>query len=498
MNRCAHALYYALACFALPLACMAAAGQDDESTEAPAPPWYHGSLDATLTLERSDRDSNVWMDQVLRLELSPPRHPRITLKGGVWMIEDLDGHEDRTSALRNLHDTFGASVQVRLLHLFVEIEDPLPGSVLRIGRQRILDSPAFNRIDGAYFRKNEGRWQWYAFGGARASLYQDAHDDLTLGGGAGVDLTRKLRIAFDAFYGEDERRRGEEVFRGPLAGVFGLAFPRRVKRDTDSRMASVSASYRLAPNHSLYGRYTWFDGESDEMLVTATGVFLPREIVYDVTYRRRENILGDRANELTGFYRILGEQNNFDELTAVIHVPFAERYTLSLEGQVHDAERESTATANRDYYRLSAILGVEELFRGMDASLGVEKWTVEGEEGSWIVTGGIVKSWEQWKLTVGADYERFEDRITEYRSGVLPATRLLGRIFPPVGRFFNVIAAAFDTDVVETHENIYSAYARADFTLRDNQTIRVGLSYEQDDGPDSPYWELEARYSIKF
>jgi hypothetical protein len=56
----------------------------------------------------------------------------------------------------------------------------------------------------------------------------------------------------------------------------------------------------------------------------------------------------------------------------------------------------------------------------------------------------------------------------------------------------------FDEWAVETHENIYSVYMRGKWTLRENQDLNVGVTYETDDGPDSPYWRIKAQYAIRF
>lgn len=468
--------------------------------EAPDPirqKWYSGTFETRLDAELSDRDSNLLLDQILRAEITPPNRPRLRIKGGLWLLEDLDGHESSTSSIADLHNTFESSVQLRVLHLYLEVDDLWGESTLRLGRQRILESPAFNRIDGLYFAQRRLGWGWYIFGGARASLYEDAHNDRTLGGGVNIELTRKTRLALDAFYGEDDRG-DDEVFRGPLASVFGLGFPRRVKREIDSRLFSVTLQHQLTPRHHLYARYTLFDGDSDELLASATGVIGAREITYHFTVQRREQTLGDRVNDLTGFFRVLGEQNEFTELLATTQIPINDHLSVSLEGQFRETESDDPETANRDFQRYAAGLHGHDLWRGIDAHITAELWDVSDGEGSVAITGGVSKEWEQLKLTAGVDFERWEDRIIEFRPFVLPATRLAGRFIVPVRRFSDVIAGLFDTEVVDTHENIYSIFTELDYVLNERQEISLELSYEQDDGPDSPYWELDAAYRLRF
>ncbi len=465
--------------------------------EIPKAKWVRGRLELGLDWSKSSEDSDVRTEQYLQFEMAPPEHERLRLRSALWLREDLDADERYTSALRRIDDASDSSVQARLLYLYLEADDLWGDSTVRIGRQRILESPAYNRIDGVFFKQRHGNWDWYAFGGVRASVYEDAHDSPVAGAGASIQLVTNTRIALDAFYGKDDR--DDEVFIDPFAALLGLRFPRRVKEEVESRMVSLTVSQQLSPRHHLHSQFVWFDGAADELTLSATGFLSARDIAYELSYRRRLNELGDRTNDLTGYYRILGELEEYDDFLAAFHIPLNDRFTLSLEGQIHDAENDSLYTANRDYERYAIILSGKALFAGTDASLALENWDVEDGEGTWAVTGEVSRTWDRLKAAVGADYERYEDRIVRYRPEISLVNDLV--IFLVPGLYpasFYPWVAAFDTKLVETHENLYSIYGKIDYELAENQGISAQVTYEVDDGPDSPYWRLKGVYTVRF
>ena len=398
-------------CLVALLPCFAAVAQE---TAAPTPApeaekkgtALRGEFSTRLDAQRSNRDSNVMLDQRFNFTIDPPAHEKLQLRGGLWLLEDLDGHESAGSSLSGLNNTFERSVQLRPLHLYLEIDDAWGDSTLRVGRQRILEGPAYSRIDGAYFHKQMNHWDWYAFAGARASLYDGGHDDLNAGAGVGLDLTPTTRFTLDSVYAEDDRRSSEAARAFLPRGVFGIRFPRETASDVDTRVISAALHQRLAESHYLHAQYTVTDGVSDEYLVSLSGVFVSHEIAYDLTLRRQEQTIGDRANDATGFYRVLGEQNEYTDASVTVQFPVSERLTLGLEGQIRETESDDPATANRDFQRYAVTLRADDLPHSVGVRASIEQWNVSGDEGTMAITGDVTKSWERWKLTAGADFER--------------------------------------------------------------------------------------------
>ena len=417
--------------------------------------WFSGELRLGLDTARSSRDGDIQMDQVLRLKIDPPEHERFHIRTTLWTIEDLDGREDPTSTLRTLNDASGSAVQARLLSLYLEVDDVGGDSTLRLGRQRIADGVVYNRIDGAYYKLRGGRWEGYVFGGARASVYEDASEDLATGAGASIRLPTKTRVGVDYFYGEDERRR------------FGSS-------DIETSITSVSLRQALTKQHSAYARATWHDTDLDELRFTAQGFFSKSEIVYTVSYYKRLSTLTERVSDVSDFFRVLGEFNEFQDFHALVDIPITNRFGLGLEVQVHDAENAALASGNRDFQRYGVSLDIFDLAKHYDASVILEYWDADFGEGQWTVSGEVSREWRDTEAAVGIDYDRFQDRVTSFD----PALQ-------------SVL-------LVETHENIYSFYVKVGHEINERHKVRMRAIFEDDDGPDSPYWRLRAEYTLSF
>lgn len=489
------AMYVGIACAMAVSSSFAA-----EEGDAPADPakWYKGSLQVGIDASADDEDSNVVLDQYLRLEIRPPQVDKLSINGAFWLTEDVDGHESKSSALGGVLNTYGAAVQARIIRLYAEYEDLWGDSTLRVGRQRILDSPVYGRIDGVYFKQRHAKWDWYAFGGARASIYRDAHDDWSVGGGASVWVLPKTRVGLDWYYGEDQENRND-IAPNLVERLLNPSYPRRIKEEIDSRQLSLTLHQYLGANHKLFGRYTWFDGRSDELVLALSGVSPERTIAYDVTYRRRLYLLEDRTNDTTGFFRILGTQDEFDDIRAAVHIPITKIYGVSLEGQLHDADSDGgEGTANRDFSRMGIILHGADIRPGIDGNVGIDYWRADEGEGRVAVTGDVTKRWEKASGTVGVDFARYKDRIRDYNPNLFWLNQAAVLFIPGVYASYTPLVYLFDVRTVDTRENVYSVYTQYRRDLAEDQHIAMRLTFEDDDGPDSPYWRLKLSYTLEF
>lgn len=460
--------------------------------------WISGSFDANVDALWSDDDTDINLNQTLRLKFDPPQTPRLHLRGLLWMHEDLDSDEPGTSTLRDINDASGSDVRARVLNLYADVDDLWGDSVLRIGRQRIEKGAVFNRIDGLSFTQRAGRWEWYIFGGARATIYDDAHNDLVLGGGVSYRPTAMTRIALDAYYGEENRGNGDEVYLDPIWAILGYQFPRRVKQDLGDNLFSLSLWQQLTDNASLFGRVSLHDGELDEVALQISGNVPDWELSYELSYKGRFEAAADRVNDLTAFYRIVGSYEEYDNFLIALHKAITKRLELSLEAEFHDADNDNWRTANRDFSRYAAILTVNPLVAEIVATVALEKWDVSGGDDTWALTGEFSREWKNVKVTLGADYERFEDRLTYYDGRLGFVDRLLVGLVPGYFAGYNPVVYLFDEYSITTHEDVYSVYVKTKWAVRDNQDITLGVSYETDEGPDSPYWRVQAGYTVRF
>jgi hypothetical protein len=459
--------------------------------------WIRGSFEAGFDGIWSDEARDLNLNQYLRLQVDPPQCPRLHVRGSLWLNEDLDSTGSRNTALRDITDASQADVRARLLYLYADVDDLWGDSTVRIGRQRIMEGPAFNRIDGVYFKQRYPRWDWYVFGGARATVYGDTHNDLVTGGGASVRLGDATRLALDTYYGEEHRPDGAAVYRGPVVELQDLKFPRRVKEDLSDTSMAFSIWQGVTQNLTLFARYDWRGG-GDEILFNATGFVPSWDLTYELVYRRRLNALGDRVNDLTGFYRILGVLGPYDHYLVALHRPLTKKLVLSLEAELQDSQKHEWTAGNRDYQRYAAVLSAEGICKNFDARAALERWNVPGGEGTWAVTGEVTKHWKQVHLTLGADYQRYEDRVVIYD----PVPRFLDQLrialLPGAYEGYNPLVILFDQAVVETHDNIHSFYAKTRWRIDNDQDVTCRLTYEVDDEPESPYWRVQAEYGIRF
>ncbi len=226
---------------------------------------------------------------------------------------------------------------------------------------------------------------------------------------------------------------------------------------------------------------------------------------------------GDGVNDLTGFFRILGEFEPYYNVLIALHRPLTEKMLLSLEAEFNESEEDEPFTANRDFTRIALILDNEDLFKGVDTSIAIEHWSVTGGESTWSISGELSREWEHFRLKTGVDFERYEDRYVRYNTGnfgnrftgyegtfmrynLLPNLLELAGIDLSPGLFsgFDPILAFLETTIVQTHENIYTFYTEGKWAITENQDVTAGVTFEEDDGPDSPYCRIKAQYTIRF
>ncbi len=457
--------------------------------------WLSGRYDTTLDTAFDDDDSDIDLTQTLRLEVTPPEHPRLRIKGLAWMNAELGSDVDADSALRDINDASDSDVRLRLMDLYVEYDDLFGDSTLRVGRQRILENLTTLRVDGLFYKQKMKGWDWYVFGGARASLYYDSHDDLALGAGASWMPSPRTRLALDAFYAEEDH---DDVYRPFVADLFGLDYPRKVSTDLDDSLISLSAWHRLTENFNVFGRLNLKDGDVDDLVLRATGFVPSWELTYEIDYRARLHDAEDRVNDITEYYRVIGYYEKYQNFLVAVHKPLSEKMTLSLEGELRDSDEADWMTGNRDYQRFAITTDWDELAKDTDVSVGLEYWNVTDGEGVWAITSEATKTWNNLRLTVGTGFERYEDRFIEYNPWPNRINLALVAFVPGYFMTYNPLVFGLDTWTVETHENIYSVYSRIQWKFKENQELNAGITYEKDDGPDSPYWRIQAGYGIRF
>ena len=461
--------------------------------------WIHGSFQAGVDGAWSKHESDVELSQSLQVRVDPPGYEKLHLRGSLLLDEDLSSSDPHTSGLRNINDAYD-DVRARLLYLYADFDDLWGDSVLRIGRQRIEDGVAFNRFDGLSFRQRVGnQWEWYAFGGIRASLYVDTHNDPVFGGGVTFRPNSSTRFSVDSYFGEENRSDNDVVHRWPFYNWFGEPFPREIKKDRSDNQVAFSVWHQITPNINVSGRFELFDGKADKIQLGVTGYVAAADLTYELRYRGQLRNVDDRDLDLDQFYRIVGELSEYNDFLVAVHRPLCKDLVLSLEAEIRNSDAdERWDMPNRDFTRFAAMLDAAKLPGGLQGSVGLEYYNASGDEGTFAIVGELSKQWEKFRLTLGADFNRYEDRVSEYNPTALwvdvIGRRLLG--FWPGSPSAWVYFA--DGVEVTTHENVYALYAKAKWTVCKDQDVTFGVTYEDDDEPDAPYWRVQAAYSIAF
>ncbi len=481
--------------------------------------WYYGRFEAGFDGRWSDDESDIDLDQSLRLNVDPPGQKNMHVRSLFWLREDVDSDNDRYNTLRDLDDNYDSDVDARVVYLYLDIDDLWGDSTLRIGRQRVMEGPSFNRFDGVYFKQRHARWDWYVFGGWQASLYGDDFDDPVAGGGVSSQLSTQTRVAVDVYWERDDRDHYNTYIRPRLSNLLYRDFPRDVEADRDDTRISLSVWQVVNANLTLFGRLDLFDEDGDELTLQATGQIPTWKLSYQATYRRLMSTVKDRSSDLTAYYRILGPQSAYDDFQLVLHRPLSEKIGLTLEGQLHrvddhypdpwlrayDHDYDYADRANRDFNRFAAILSIDDLIWGLSTSTTVQVWDVDGRDASWSVGSEVTKKWDDLSLTLGADYERWESEYTTYdffpnwKNNIRRAFASLGSGSTSTAYFgSNFTVRLRDVKPIETNEDIYSIYSKLRWAFAENQDVSLALSYEHDDSDDSPYWRVRAGYTLEF
>lgn len=496
----------------------AAAEESSPASEA-GHRWLHGSFRTEFDGAWSDDDRDLNMDQTLELNVDFPNNDAMRLRSMFWVWEDFDSG-DKNDSLRSLNDNYDSDVQARPVHLYLEVDDLWGKSTLRVGRQRIMEGAAFNRIDGVYFKKQTARGvDWYVFGGMRASLHEEDFNDPVFGGGVAFQATATTRIAIDGYWVNEDRNHSRDWRIPRLTYYLYRDYPRDGYDTFEDGVLSLSVWQTLTSNWRLFGRLDLNNGAGDELTMRVTGYVPTWDVTVEATYRRLFDEIEDRANDLTSYYRILGPQEEYEDFLLALYKPITPRVTLSVEGQIHDVDSNIPTSiltrwskdydyaykTNLDYVRASATLSVAQLVWGIDASFTAELWDVETRDSSWSAGAEFEKKWDTLTLTFAAEYLRYEGQYSAYDfypNWQNEVRRVFSSLFPGSASTFyvdsNFLVNLKDVKPVNTNEDVFSLSLEGKWAFRENQEVNLGLTFEDDDTAGSPLWRVQAGYALRF
>lgn len=492
-------------------------------SEQPAAPkkWISGEFDAGFDGIWSRHDRDIDLDQTLKLNLEIPGYDKLHVRSMFLLDEDFDSDNARNNPLRDLDDNHRSDVSGDVLYLHLDIDDVWGDSLLRIGRQRIPDGPSYARIDGVYFKKNMGAWDWYVFGGWQASLYDQPFGDPAVGGGVAWQVSSNTRVALDAYWLDEDREHYTHYYRPRLTDLLYRDYPRGLENDLDDSMVSLTIWQAITQNLRVMARLDLHDGSHTELTLQATGYIPACLLSYELTYHGLFGDLEDRASSLTSYYRILGPENSYDDFLLVLHRPITKKITLSLEGEIRnvdagyprwgwsywDQDYDYPVKTNQDFNRFAAILSANDLVWGLDGNISFEYWDIDDFGDSWNVSSEISKAWEAFELSLGVEYRHYETMDTVYniwpyaRNQFRKALASLGGNNSPLNTFYydsNFTVRLRDVKPVNYSDDIVAVSLEGKWKYTKNQSLSLGVTYEDDDTDDSPYWRVRAGYTLEF
>ena len=463
--------------------------------------WYRGSVSAGFDGILSEHgEQDLEMLQSLQFQIDPPQCDRLHLRGSVWTIEPIGAGPSDNGGMYGINNTYGAAVIVRPSYLYLDVDDLWGDSVLRIGRQRIMEGTAYNRVDGVYFKQHLNLWDWYVFGGTRATFYGDSFHDPVGGGGVSFSPLPTTKIALDAYAGRDSRTvEHEPSLHGPVAAFLNSQNRRDIAGQLNDVSVALSVWQTINENLSLFGRFNSYDSKGNEFLLSATGYFAdPVDLTYEVTYRHQFNQIQDRVNDLTSYYQIMDTSESYNDFLIALHRPITKNSMISIETEFHNTDRNNDS--NRDYQRYALLLSGEKLFgaAALDGKIGVERFDASGGSDTWAIVGEVGRQFDKVKVSLGTDFQRYQDYLASYSQPL--ALLDMARVWfaPGILQGYNPLMYFYGKYEVQSRDNIYSIYLKAKWAVTPDQDLQGRVVYEKDDGPYSPIWRVQADYTVRF
>ncbi len=463
--------------------------------------WYRGSVSAGFNgLIGKNGNQDLELEQSLQFQIDPPQCDRLHLRGSIWTIEPIGPRPEDDGGMYGINNTFNSAVILRPSYLYLDVDNLLGDSTLRLGRQRIMEGTAYNRVDGVYFKQRLNQWDWYVFGGTRATFYTDSFKDPVGGGGVSYSPFATTKIALDAYAGRDSRNiEHEPTLHGPLASFINSRNGREISSQVDDVSVALSVWQTINENLSLFGRFNSYDSQGNEFLLSATGYFAdPADLTYEVTYRRQFNQIQDRVSDLSSYYQIMDTSQSYNDFLIALHRPITKKSMVSLETEFHSTDKKDDS--NRDYQRYALVLSGEKLFgpAALNAKIGLERFDASGGSGTWAVVGEVSRQFNKVKVALGTDFQRYQDYLTKYDQSL--ALLDMARVWfaPGLLQGYNPLMYFYGKYEVQSRENIYSVYLKAKWAVTPDQDLNGRVMYEKDDGPYSPIWRVQADYTVRF
>ena len=380
---------------------------------------------------------------------------KVSIAGSGRLSEDLDGHEPKDGAFRDILDTYDSSVNGRLYYLYADIKNPvIDKSSLRVGRQYQYSVETI-LFDGAKYEQQLGPIDTYAFGGMRTSQYSETYFDTVAGSGIAIRPFMDTRTNLDYVRIIDDNYIDEEV---------GFNLWQRIYDDLN-----------------FYGRYTILNTLPKDFLVKLSWDKIDWDASVQLSYFRFLNSIAEQSNNISPFYQILGTFEPFDLISLTGYKGFGEKFGISSGMDYRNVLDEGNEnTFNTDYNRayFSFLLN-NVLLKESKASFSVEYWNADGVDES---------------ADLGFDYDK---KIGKFDIGLGTNYSLYKYNFDGSNGLESVLDSEYTRDI-EQKVNVRTYYMRIKYLLTKQSDVSMRWSTEISDTDPETYNQLLLSYSMNF
>ena len=394
-----------------------------------------GYLSSRLRGRWRGGDSDLDLDEVLWLEIGDPEKDRLSGRLMASVLADLDGHEDASSPLFSLADTYDLSVHARIFEAYADVKSSKLRT-LRLGRQMIWGTPELAWFDGALVETPEWRRERIklgAYGGVPVHLYESSPEGDAI---AGVYVEQRpwsgARARLDWMHLEDERRTAEHQ-----DDLFGLGLWQGI-----GRSARVEA------------RYTNVEGTSRDVRAAATWFDVDRAFLVQLSHYRLLETQTALALEIDPFSETLHALFPYDQTRVLASKGFGESLDLQLGADLRRVSDEGDiGVFNHDFERYFVTGSLPKaLPADLELALTLEAWESDPTD---VRTWGADLSrrfGERLDLSLGSSYALYEyDALLGRERDDVRTTYLRGRWRKSKRTSFEAGYEYQDDDLEDTH-----------------------------------------------
>jgi hypothetical protein len=327
-----------------------------------------------------------------RPDPTAPAGKRVPTVGGAFLFrfaQDVNGSPRdplRSRGADPFRDVLDAELDrhdfaPRVFTGYLEANDLVPGSRLRVGRQYVFHTGAY-QLDGGEVTMALGeRAEAYAYGGAPVSYFTDRGGTVLAGAGGAVRPWPRGRVEIEYTHAEADSEQNDLV--------------------------TLAAEQRLARGVSLGARFRELGTDPWDVSLRLGALLKPLATTARFRYRQVLSDIHDAAFPVAPLTAVLGPERRLVNVMLELTRPVTTGLEISGGAQAQEVPGPERF-ATRDYQRIFGRLDLLELpWRGAFVTPSIDHWRTGNEE-----TTGFGVRWTQvvssrLQTWVGTDHARF-------------------------------------------------------------------------------------------